>query len=98
MNGQRARAYKRVIATLDDLGPAKLLPSEQACIRDAADTLLFSSELAADRSARAAVAELEALCEHLVESGRWTARRASELADDVWACGPAAAMMDALAA
>ena len=42
-----------------------------------------------DQSARAAFLEVDELCEHLVESGRWSTERAVELANDLWVCGPA---------
>jgi hypothetical protein len=73
---------------LRQLGPAKLLASEQGRIRTTADALLFCGDVVTDSSARAAFADFCALGEHLVESGRWTARRAGELADEIWACGP----------
>ena len=37
MTNERSKAYGRVIRTLRDLGPTKLLPAEQARIRDVAD-------------------------------------------------------------
>jgi hypothetical protein len=43
MNSDRTQAYGRIVKTLEDLGPAKLLASEQVRIRDAADTLIFAS-------------------------------------------------------
>jgi hypothetical protein len=89
MTRQRASAYARVMKTLRELGPAKLLPREQQRIRSAADALVFSSSLATDQSARAAFLDVDALCEHLIESGRWSVERAVELANDLWACGPA---------
>jgi hypothetical protein len=89
MTRQRAHAYARVMKTLRDLGPAKLLPAEQARIRSAADALVFSSSIATDDSALAAFLDVEALCEHLVESGRWSTERAVALANDLWICGPA---------
>ena len=45
MTSGRARAYARVTMTLDNLGPAKLLGSEQAQVRHVADTLLFCADL-----------------------------------------------------
>jgi hypothetical protein len=74
--------------TLRDLGPAKLRSSEQALTRHAADTLLFCSDIVADRAARAAFTAFDEMHERLVASGRWTADRAARLADDLWACGP----------
>jgi hypothetical protein len=85
MNSDRTQAYGRVVKTLGDLGPAKLLDSEQERIREAADTLIFA---ACEEEAAAAVADVEALAEHLAASGRWTEERARELAADVTACGP----------
>jgi hypothetical protein len=74
--------------TLNDLGPAKLLASEQAQIREAADALLFCDDIG-DPSPRAACSDVEALYWRLVASDRWSASRAGELADDIYACGPA---------
>jgi hypothetical protein len=85
MTSDRTQAYGRVIKTLDDLGPAKLQPAEQDRIREAADTLIFAADL---DEARSALADVEALVEHLVASGRWTAERADQLAADLLACGP----------
>jgi hypothetical protein len=85
MNSDRTQAYGRVVKTLGDLGPAKLLDSEQERIRDAADTLIFAASI---EDAAAALADVDALAEHLAESGRWTEERARELAADVMACGP----------
>jgi hypothetical protein len=89
MNSQRARAYGRVTRTLSELGPAKLLPEEQARIREAADALLFSTRFTGDQTAVTAFFDVCTLREHLVESERWTAERAGRLLDDVWGCGPA---------
>jgi hypothetical protein len=85
MTSDRTQAYGRVIKTLEDLGPAKLQPAEQDRIREAADTLIFAADL---DEARSTLADLEALVEHLVASGRWTAERADQLAADLLACGP----------
>ena len=86
MNSARTQAYGRIVKTLEDLGPAKLLPSEQERIREAADTLIFASG-AGDDVVRA-VEDVRALADHLAESGRWTDERATELVDDVLATGP----------
>jgi hypothetical protein len=88
MTSQRSAAYRRVMATLRDLGPAKLHDAEQSRIRYAADCLLFCDELLGSAAARAALEDLHDLTERLVESGRWTAERAGRLFDDVWSCGP----------
>jgi hypothetical protein len=87
MTSERTQAYGRVVKTLDDLGPAKLQPTEQDQIREAADTLIFA---AGPEEARAALEDVEELAERLVASGRWTPERAQQLLDDLGACGPVA--------
>ena len=85
MNSERTQAYGRVVKTLEDLGPAKLQPAEQERVREAADTLIFAVDL---DEARAAMADVDALAEHLVASDRWSEERAKQLVDDLLACGP----------
>ena len=85
MNSERTQAYGRVVRTLEDLGPTKLQPAEQARIREAADTLIFAADL---DEARAVLEDVDALAEHLVVSDRWSDERAKQLVDDVLACGP----------
>jgi hypothetical protein len=85
MNTERTQAYGRVVKTLDDVGPAKLQRAELQRVRDAADTLIFAFDL---DEARAALEDVDALTEHLVESGRWSDDRAQQLVDDILACGP----------
>ena len=87
MTAQRARAYARVLKTIEDLGPAKMLGSEQVRTRRAADAL-FCTDRVNDGSAWEACADVEALSRHLVASGRWSAERAHELVADVLGCGP----------
>ncbi len=89
MTSERASAYGRVMEMLADLGPAKLFGTEQARIRDAADTLLFAIDIRRDDAARAALGDVEDLCRALVESGRWEQVTALRLADDLADCGPA---------
>jgi hypothetical protein len=84
---ERSQAYGRVVRTLRTSGPAKLLPAEMDLIRESADALLFCDDPTADESAGEAVATIETVAAHLVESERWTAERASQLVDDVLACG-----------
>jgi hypothetical protein len=86
MSPERTQAYRRVMHTLDELGPSKLLSDEQDRIRLAADNLIFSSGLGDD--AREALRDTEDLCAWLVESGRWESVTAERLAADVRACGP----------
>ena len=87
MTSERTQAYGRVLRTLEDVGPTKLHEAEQARIREAADTLIFAATL---DDARAALEDVDALCEHLVATGRWTEERAAELAQELLACGPLA--------
>jgi hypothetical protein len=87
MTSERTQAYGRVLRTLEDVGPTKLHDSEQERIREAADTLIFAATL---DEAREALADIDALAEHLASAGRWTQERAAELAQDILACGPLA--------
>lgn len=89
MSPERSNAYRRVMKTLEDLGPSKLLDPEQQRIRYAADNLIFSTDLGTDIEARDALADVETLCRVLVESGRWEQVSATRLAEDVFQCGPA---------
>jgi hypothetical protein len=97
MTSDRAKAYRRVVTTVRDMGPAKLWPSEQACIREAADTLLFCCDLDGE-DARTAFAAAATLTDRLTEADRWSGFRARRLLDDIWACGPGATMPEAVAA
>jgi hypothetical protein len=82
MTGDRAQAYGRVVATVDDLAGTKLQDAEVARIREAADLLLFS-----EQGDREAFADVEELVHDLVESERWTEDRGQLLLDDLAACG-----------
>ena len=88
MTSERTQAYGRIVKTLEDLVPAKLLASEQERIRDAADTLIFAS--GPDDHVVAALDDVQSLAGHLAESGRWTEERATALVDDLSATGPLA--------
>ncbi|MDQ6748429.1 MAG: hypothetical protein M3010_10050 [Candidatus Dormibacteraeota bacterium] len=88
MSPERSHAYKRVMDTLDELGPSKLLSEEQDRIRYAADNLIFSGDLAGEEAA-AALGDALTLCQGLVSSGRWEPVTATRLAEDISACGPA---------
>jgi hypothetical protein len=87
MTNERTQAYGRVVQTLTELGPTKLLPAEQARIREAADTLIFASDL---DEARESLLDMSALAEHLLKSGRWLEERVDRLVADLLACGPSA--------
>ena len=88
MSPERSNAYRRVMKTLEDVGPSKLLETEQQRIRYAADNLIFSGDLSNDVEAQDALDDVETLCSALVESGRWEQVTASRLAADVYECGP----------
>ena len=88
MSPERSNAYRRVIKTLEDIGPSKLLDGEQQRVRYAADNLIFSTDLASDVEAIGALEDIETLCRALVESGRWEQASANKLAEDVFQCGP----------
>src|SRR3954467_8838594 len=72
MTNERTQAYGRVVQTLAELGPTKLLPGEQARIRDAADPLIFACDL---EEASGALQDMGQLAEHLLKSGRWLEER-----------------------
>jgi hypothetical protein len=88
MSPDRAAAYRKVMHTLAELGPAKLLEAEQQRIRLAADNLIFSRALEEDVEAQEAIDDVERLCRALVDSGRWEQRSAAQLAEDLIECGP----------
>ena len=87
MNSERSQAYSRVMRTLADLGPSKLLPNEQERVRAAADGLLFSDD-ARDAATAEALASVRELTAHLVATERWSETSAAALRDDLEACGP----------
>ena len=89
MNSERTQAYGRVVKMLDEIGPTKLQPAEQARVREAADSLIFAADL---DEARAVMGDVESLAEHLVASDRWSEERARQLVDDLLACGPVTAV------
>ncbi len=85
MTNERTQAYGRVVKTLDELGPSKLLPAEQARIREAADCLLFASEVDETRDS---LRDIGKLAEMLVASGRWLEETVDRLIEDLLGCGP----------
>lgn len=88
MSPERTQAYGRVMHTLNELGPSKLLNEEQDRIRDAADNLIFAVDGVSDPSVAEALQNAESLCTSLVESGRWTEITAARLLKDLRECGP----------
>ena len=87
---ERAQAYTRVLKHLDDLAEVKLHADEQAVVREAADSLLFASDLQADPDAERALLDLYALTDRMVDADRLTLERAGRLVREVEACGPTA--------
>ena len=69
MSPERSNAYRRVMKTLEDVGPSKLLDSEQQRIRYAADNLIFAADLSTDVEAQDALADVVALCDVLTRAG-----------------------------
>jgi hypothetical protein len=90
MSPERTQAYGRVMHTLNELGPSKLLAEEQDRIRQAADNLIFAADPITDAAAVEALEDTEALCTSLVQSGRWTEITAARLLKDMRECGPEA--------
>ena len=88
MTQERTHAYRRVVRTIAELGPAKLHQQEQEQIREAVDTLIFCRDLDGDDAARNALQDVERLCRTLVGNGRWQQETAMSLARDVALCGP----------
>jgi hypothetical protein len=91
MNGMttnRAHAYGRVMTLLTELGPAKLHAPEQQAIRDAADALLFCSDIDSDPDTRAALDAFMGVAARLVLTERLLQETADRLIDAVEGCGP----------
>ena len=85
MTNERTQAYGRVVKTLDELGPSKLLRGEQARIREAADTLIFACGV---EETHDALRDIGRLAEALVSSGRWLEESVDRLIEDLLGCGP----------
>jgi hypothetical protein len=90
MTSMRTVAYRRVMRTLRGADAPPLSPVEQKCVREAADAMLFARHLD-QTDVRWALAEVAVLSDDLIDAERWTGRRAWQLLDDIWACGPHAA-------
>ncbi|HEV2811697.1 MAG TPA: hypothetical protein VGW10_00480 [Solirubrobacteraceae bacterium] len=73
---------------IDELGPAKLHHDEQQAIRDAADALLFTTDVASDEDAKAALNRLDDMMERLVAAERLIPETSDTILDAVEACGP----------
>lgn len=87
VTSERAQAYGRVVATIDQIGATKLSEDEQSTIRDAADALLFSDEVGPQTPELMSAREL---LDRLVESERWLEETAERLLADLESCGPLA--------
>ena len=88
MTSERSQAYGRVVATLDDLGPSKLLADEIEFVREGIDVLFFCDDLTADAAAQDMLAGCRELARRLVESERWLEETAARLLADIEGCGP----------
>jgi hypothetical protein len=84
MTAERAHAYARVLALLDDA--AEMPRTECDLMRGAADALLFATAL--DTETCEAVSEARALAHSLVDSGRCRAETAAGLLAALRGCGP----------
>ncbi len=98
MSPERTQAYKRVMRTLSEIGPSKLLDEEQERVRNAADTLIFSSGLSDEEAATDALVDVDELFRDLVASGRWERVTAARLSQDLRGCGARAEAEAALRA
>jgi hypothetical protein len=70
-------------------GSERLEPGEQELLREAADALFFSADVASDLEARDALARVNDLAAGLVGAERWGPDYAEQVLQDVEACGPA---------
>ena len=89
MTSERAEAYGRIMRVVSADGAGKLEPNEQAVLREAADALFFSADIAGDPEARDALAAANDLAAHMVGAERWSPDHAERVLQDVEACGPA---------
>jgi hypothetical protein len=70
-------------------GPERLEPHEQAVLREAADAMFFSEDIAGDPEASDALALANDLAGNLVGAERWMPEHAEQVLQDLEACGPA---------
>jgi hypothetical protein len=70
-------------------GPEALEPAEQTLLREAADAVFFSQDVALDEEAQEALARVGDLTGTLVGAERWESSRAEQVLQDLEACGPA---------
>jgi hypothetical protein len=86
---ERAEAYGRIMRIVSAEGPERLEADEQGLLREAADSLFFSEDIAADPEARDALARANDLAGNLVGAERWSPDHAEQVLQDLEACGPA---------
>jgi len=86
MTAQRSQSYAELMAWMRELAGVKLHADEEERIRDAADTLVLATETGGEVDR--ALADVEDLAAHLVDTGRWEPDTARRLVDGVAACGP----------
>jgi hypothetical protein len=84
MTASRSQAYGRLIKTLEEMPATKLHPAELEVLREAADTMLFTSDPSEARRARRNATEL---ADRLVEYGRWNEETSKAILRDLWSCG-----------
>jgi len=70
-------------------GEERLEPDEQTLLREAADAIFFSADIADDSEARDALAAADDLAARLVRAERWSHDHAERMLQDLEACGPA---------
>ena len=86
---ERAEAYGRIMRIVSAEGPERLEPDEQSLLREAADALFFTEDIADDPEARDALARANDLAGNLVGAERWSPDHAEKVLQDLEACGPA---------
>jgi hypothetical protein len=86
---ERAAAYGRIMRIVSAEGSERLEADEQGLLREAADALFFSEDIAADPEARDALARANDLAGNLVGAERWSPDHAEQVLQDLEACGPA---------
>ena len=86
---ERAEAYGRVMQVVSADGEERLEAEEQAELREAADALFFSTDIAGDSEARDALGRANDLVSRLREAERWSPDYAEQALRDLEACGPA---------
>jgi hypothetical protein len=86
---ERAEAYGRIMRVVSAEGRERLEAHEQVLLREAADALFFSEDVAGDSEAGDALAHANDLAGNLVGAERWTPDHAERVLQDLEACGPA---------